>query len=209
MRAFVYALLLGASTALPAQTPALGPEFQVNAHTTQHQLFPGVASDAAGNFTAVWSGAGPENTFGVYVRRFDRFGVPLGPDLPVDTGLGANGGVIAANAAGEFVVAWQNYRYGYKSDVFARRYDSAGNPASPPVMVNTYVAGYQTNFRVDMDPAGNFVVVWNSRGPGWFAGRYLRPAFRLVRRQAGQRVSGQHLHDRSPVGPRHLHEPSR
>ena len=127
-------------------------------------MFPGVASDAAGNFTAVWSGAGPENTFGVYVRRFDSFGVPLGPDLPVDTGLGANGGVIAANAAGEFVVAWQNYRYGYKSDVYARRYDSAGNPASPPVMVNTYVAGYQTNFRVDMDPAGNFVVVWNSQG---------------------------------------------
>ena len=162
MRAFVYALLLGASTAIPAQTPALGPEFQVNAYTTLHQVFPGVTSDAAGNFITVWSGAGPDNTFGVFVRRFDSRGHPLGPDVPIDTGLGANGGVIAANAAGEFVVAWQNYRYGYKSDVYARRYDSAGNPASPPVMVNTYVTGYQTGQRVGIDAAGNFVVVWGS-----------------------------------------------
>ena len=162
LRAFVYALVLGAATALPAQTPALGPEFQVNGYTVGQQVWPGVASDAAGNFIVVWSGAGPDNTHGVFLRRFDRQGSPLGPDVPIDTGLGANSGMSAATASGEFVVAWQVYRYGLKSELYARRFDGAGSPSSPPVLVNTYVTGYQSNHRVDIDPAGNFVVVWVS-----------------------------------------------
>jgi len=115
--------------------------------------------------TGVQTCALPIYTFGVYVRRFDSSGAPLGPDLPINTGPGANGGSIAANATGEFVVTWQEAEDdGYDSDVFARRYDNNGNPSSPTVPVNTYTTGWQTEQRVGIDAAGNFVVIWGSPG---------------------------------------------
>ena len=46
--------LLGEPAAASAASPN-GVEFQVNTYTTDYQIAPSVASDAAGNFVVVWA----------------------------------------------------------------------------------------------------------------------------------------------------------
>src|SRR6185295_5092244 len=56
-----------------------GAEFQINSYTTGLQLRPAVASDATGNFVAVWSSLGEDgSSFGVFGQRFNASGAPQG-----------------------------------------------------------------------------------------------------------------------------------
>jgi hypothetical protein len=85
-RSFKMALfvLLGTSCALPARAALTwlpqGPELQVNSYTVSDQLHPAVASDAAGNFVALWL----DKLRGLFIRRFDATGAPLTGELRVD-----------------------------------------------------------------------------------------------------------------------------
>src|SRR5204863_9189149 len=72
----------------------------------------------------------------------------------------------AMDAAGDFVIVWQSSQqedptsnaYG----VFAQRYGPDGAPQGPEFRVNTTVPSNQINPTVAMDPAGDFVVAWQS-----------------------------------------------
>jgi S-layer homology domain len=148
------------------QTPALGPDFQVNSYTTGYQVAPQVASDAEGNFVIVWSGQGPGLAgSGVWARRFDNAGTPLDPEFIVNGFTNAFGTSVAANASGSFVVVWQSYQDGDASGVFARGFDSTGTPQTDVLAVNTYTTGSQHAGRVAMDDGGDFVVVWTNAAP--------------------------------------------
>ena len=52
------------------------------------------------------------------------------------------------------------------SDIRARRFSSAGVPISPEFVVNTTLRGIQFAPSVAAAPAGDFVVVWQTRFPG-------------------------------------------
>ncbi len=159
----VLALLASPLPAL-AQTPAMGPEFQVNSYTTDYQNGPDVTAGPAGNFVVAWFGAGPDTASGIFARRFDGSGTPQGPAFQVNASTTDQACCpsIASNAAGDFVVAWRSYQDGSVAGVFARRFDNTGNPASDEVQVNTYTTASQLWSRAGIDSAGNFVVVWTS-----------------------------------------------
>src|SRR5437867_11413547 len=63
------------------------------------------------------------------------------------------------DADGDFVIAWQSRSRG-EYDVFARRYNAAGQPVGGEFLVNTTRTGSFFEPAVAMDPAGDFVVVW-------------------------------------------------
>jgi hypothetical protein len=66
---------------------------------------------------------------------------------------------------GGFVVAWQSFgQDGSQYGIFARRFDSSGNPG-PEFLVNSFTSSYQASPDVAADASGAFVVVWNSLGP--------------------------------------------
>src|SRR6185436_13069465 len=93
-----------------AQTPEPdGSEFQVNAFTTGNEAHPSIAADASGNFVVVWESYGEDGSnVGVFGRRFDSGGGPLGPSFRVNsytTGIQAKPR-IATDGSG-FVVVWQ------------------------------------------------------------------------------------------------------
>jgi hypothetical protein len=76
---------LGAGLAIPPAHAAAdlrpqGTELQVNAYTVSDQLMPQVASDAAGDFVAVWT----DKLRGIFSRRFSAAGQPLGGEVRVD-----------------------------------------------------------------------------------------------------------------------------
>src|SRR5437867_152872 len=61
-------------------------EFQVNTYTTGEQTLPVVAMDGAGDFAVVWQSLGQDgNDNGVFGRRFDSTGAPLGGEFQVNT----------------------------------------------------------------------------------------------------------------------------
>jgi hypothetical protein len=85
---------------------------------------------------------------------------------------------VAADSAGDFVVAWQSETQdGSSYGVFGQRFASSGAPLGSEFRVNTYTANYQNRTAVAADSPGNFVVVWASdiqdgSGPGIFGQRF-------------------------------------
>jgi hypothetical protein len=143
-----------------------------------------IAADRAGNFVVVWVNDGRDGSYrGVFGRRFDASGAPLGTDFQVNTyTTGSQGDFfpgsidVARAPDGRFVVVWEGAQ-GFVSgrDVFAQRYASDGSPLGGEFRVNTYTTNAQYRPGVAIDDAGNFVVVWSSdRQDGSFAGVFGR-----------------------------------
>jgi hypothetical protein len=143
----------------------LGPEFRVNTYTTYAQMLPTVASDASGNFVVVWQSYGQDGlSNGVFGQRYANSGGPLGPEFRINTYTMSSEGnpSIAADASGNFVVAWDSYQDGSGFGVFGQRYSASGVPIGTEFRVNTYTTSNQGIPVVASDSASNFVVIWNS-----------------------------------------------
>jgi len=145
-----------------------GGEFQVNEYTTNSQSGVTVASDAVGNLVVTWHSEGQDgDSWGIYARRYDTAGTPLGSEFKVNTF--ASGSQerprVAMSQGGEFVIAWEsNGQDGDNWGIYARRYDGAGLPQGGEFRVNTATTGAQDTVRTAMDSDGDCVVVWQSSG---------------------------------------------
>ncbi len=162
--------------------PQLGAEFRINRTTSGDQAAVQLASDAAGNYVAVWQGPNQQgygtNTNDVFFQRFNALGTPLGPETQVNPDW--RGEQISPDVAvapdGKFLVAYQADD-GNGSGIFLRHYDASGVALAGAVRVNTETIGAQERPAVANDDAGNVVVTWHSQnqdGSSWgvFAQRY-------------------------------------
>ena len=163
----------------PAASQLLGPEFQVNSYTAGGQRFPAVAADSAGNFLVVWqSDLQDGSSYGVFGRRFDSAGSPVGSDFQVNntTTNSQRDPAVAADGLGNFIVAWESLgQDGSNNGVFGRRFSSAGPPVGNEFLVNSSTLWDQQDAAVAADGTGRFVVVWTSSdGPsmGVFGQRF-------------------------------------
>ena len=155
-----------------------GAEFRVNSATAGTQFAPDVAVDAGGGFVVVWLSGSAARGFDVAGQRYDAAGTPQGPEFVVNAYTTGDQGypVVAPRPDGGFVVAWHGDGAD-DGDVFAQRFDSAGARLGPEIRVNTYRASTQRYPAIAADPAGNFVIGWQSYGQdgsGWgvFARRF-------------------------------------
>ena len=65
---------------------SLAGEFQASTVTTGRQRTPAVAMDGAGRFIVVWEdGSRDGSGSGIFARRYDALGAPMGDDFPVNT----------------------------------------------------------------------------------------------------------------------------
>jgi hypothetical protein len=144
----------------------LGPDFSVNTSNSLLREDPEVASIGADGFVVVWVDANAPGGTGILGRRYDTSGIPSGAEFQVNTVplWSPQHPDVAAGADGRFVVTWSGST---SDDVFARRYDSAGNPVGAEFVVNGETAGLQQYAAVGMAPGGNFVVVWRSSEATW------------------------------------------
>ena len=138
-----------------------GGEFQVNTTTFGFQEPSAVALDRDGDFVVVWDDHGAV----VFAQLFASDGSRRGGEFQVSTyAAGIQYGAAAAmRPSGDFVVAWTSYRQdGHGTEVFGRRFGSAGQPLGPEFLVNTYTTGHQLEPSVAMAPDGRFAVVWKA-----------------------------------------------
>jgi hypothetical protein len=103
----------------------------------------------------------------------------IGPEFQINTQTTGiqDAPTVAVDGAGNFVVVWSGEgSNSLDREIYGQRYDSEGNPAGAEFQVNTYTTYFQLRPAVAADPAGNFVVVWDSRyqdgggGPGASSG---------------------------------------
>ena len=139
-------------------TPLASNEFKVNQQTTGDQTSPEVAIDENGNFIVVWLDGGV-----IMQRRFSSTGTPLENQRAVfANGGGFNPGGypdIAMNAAGDYVIVWNNGAYTSPSTGRFQRFSRTGVALDPAPVIfanNTVLESPE----VSMDAAGNFAITW-------------------------------------------------
>jgi len=141
-----------------------GGEFQANTRKSNKQENPAIAMDAEGNFVVVWNSYlqdGSSN--GIFGQRFDSNCKPAGGEFQINTETSGNQRepAVAMDAEGNFVVTW--YGPGEDTeDIFARRFNSNGQPLGSEFRVNTYTNDKQLYPRVAMNNDGGFIIVWES-----------------------------------------------
>jgi hypothetical protein len=158
-----------------------GAEFRVNSWTTGDQYGVAAAFDAAGNLVLVWQSQGQDGGLsGIFGQRFDAGGLLRGAEFRVNAyTTGSQWAIsVAADAAGDFIVAWTSTgQDGSGTGAYARRFDATGSARGGEFRINGYTTAAQSAPAVVSDPVGNFVVAWASYGQdgsgyGIFGRRY-------------------------------------
>lgn len=151
---------------------ALGAQFQVNNLSTATEYASRVAADDSGRFVVVWQGFGSagNDTSGLSVqaRRFTAAGAPAAAQFQVNTVTTdyQHEPDVAMAGNGRFAVIWTSeISTGTDAEgtsIQGQLYDAAGTPLTAQFQVNSYTPADQSRPSVAMDPAGNFVVAWES-----------------------------------------------
>ncbi len=115
----------------------------------------------------------------IYLKSFTDIGSSLGGRVIVNSTVDANRRSepqIASASNGNFVVVWKaNDQDGDGEGIYARLFNSEGEPVGAEFQVNTTIAGNQNRAKVSMAFDGSFVIVWESEdgaGAGVYAQRF-------------------------------------
>ena len=113
----------------------LGVETRVNEFTTGDQRTPVSSSLQDGGSIVAWHSENQDGSGnGIYARRLDRLGVPIGGEYRVNSYLpdDQDAPSIAANRYGSYVVAWTSFSQDAPGDgVFAQRYNVLPSVVDP------------------------------------------------------------------------------
>lgn len=158
-----------APSSIPVPTlPAMaGPEFRANSFTPADQHAPAVATLPGGHFVVVWesSAAQDGDGTGIFARIHDDRGAPVGGEFAVNR-LAAgdqSSAAVAADAAGNFVVAWESFApLSNTQSIVARRFAADGQPLSDEVRVDDGQAPIASTPAVTLDANGQILVTWVS-----------------------------------------------
>jgi hypothetical protein len=143
----------------------LDSNFKVNDDVAAEQWLPAMALDGSHNFLITWSDdRNGSNNPDIYAQRYDSSGTPLGSNFRVNDDAGTAhqySTAIAMDVSGNFVVTWEDWRYG-NHDIYAQRYNSSGTPLGSNFKVNDEPEyADQESPSIAMDGSGNFVITWD------------------------------------------------
>lgn len=155
-----------------------GAEFLANSYYPDAQKAPDVAMYDNGGYIVVWQSFGQDgDQNGIFGRRFNYNGIPLGAEFQVNTTTAGDQikPAITIDSNNGFIITWENIGpVGYNPDIYARRYHADGSPDGNEFLVNAYTMGTQINPSVAMDSDGDFVVTWESSSEGDHEGIYAQ-----------------------------------
>ena len=110
----------------------LGVNTKVNDDAgSDFQMYSSISMDVLGNFVIVWQDFRNIN-WDIFYQRYTSEGTALGANIKVNDDAGSMNQKlpsIAMNDVGDFVIVWQDNRYGQNNpDIIGQRYYSTGNP---------------------------------------------------------------------------------
>ncbi|THB75563.1 MAG: RHS repeat protein, partial [Gammaproteobacteria bacterium] len=145
----------------------IGDELTINQVVEGGQYTQSVESLAGGGFVVAWSD-GRNGDWDVYYRVFDESGTEISNDRIVSTfsdDYQKNPSITGLDN-GDFVIVWHS-RSNADDDtssygVYARRFDSYGNPQGAEQRVNTVTADNQYAQSIETLAGGRYVITWRS-----------------------------------------------
>ena len=146
-------------------TPA-GAEFRVATTTADDQRAPALTALSGGGFVITWeTRVGGANSYDIHAQRYDVAGTPQGGEFLVNETTASFQGksAVAAFSGGGYIVVWQSI-VGESPEIFARRFNADGSPASAEFRVNSFTSDDQEEASVAVLSGGGFVVAWESNG---------------------------------------------
>jgi hypothetical protein len=155
------------SRRLDASGAPVGAEVRVNTYTTDSQILPSLAQTARGDWIVVWDSFFQDGSdFGVFGRRLDAAGQPLGAEFQSNTHTThtQDDAVVAAGARdGSFVVAWTDWSpKAQLGDIMVQRYRADGVPRGAAFSANAPSTLGLMWPGAAMDETGAFVVSWHT-----------------------------------------------
>lgn len=145
-----------------------GNEFQVNSFTDNVQHSPSIASLKNGDFVITWTSFEQDgDRYGIFAQRYDSLGNPIGGEFQVNSFTTGDqvSPSIANLSDGGFLITWTSGGFYFSDDdreVFAQRYDDAGQRVGSAFQVNSSEAGGQNVSSAIGLSNGGFVVAWQS-----------------------------------------------
>ncbi|MAT15729.1 MAG: hypothetical protein CMJ46_10735, partial [Planctomyces sp.] len=144
----------------------IGGEFRVNSTTLSSQNYPSISMNASGEFLISWDSVQDGSGVGVFARKYDSLGTPLGDEFQVNSYISGTQYLSSAAIAdtGEFIITWTDSEQdGSYFGAFAQRYDAQGNALGSEFRVNSETAGTQNIPSIGINEAGDVVIVWQSQ----------------------------------------------
>ncbi|MBC7855567.1 MAG: hypothetical protein IAF94_19225 [Pirellulaceae bacterium] len=181
--------------AITARTP--GSQF-----STSRGFDPTVAVDQSGNFVVVFKANGSADSSGIYARRFQANGTPIGNEFLVNAASTdkQTDTSIAMAPDGRFVVTWTHENIlksgktanGMQGDVYAQRFAANGTKLGSQFLVHAKSSLPEGQSTVAVDASGNFAIGWTHSDYTVFGGG-TSPGHLLVQRYnaAGNKVGSQ------------------
>ena len=133
-----------------------------------------VAADAEGDYVVAWTDDAIGHQ-GVWVKMYHQTttlnqdstratnAVPMN-EILVSPDPTATDIAVARDVDGDFVVTWSAWNSTTDWDVFAQRFNAAGDKINGVFRVNSTTANTQQHPAVAMDAQGSFVITWESLG---------------------------------------------
>ncbi len=158
---------------------AVGDAFRVNQTVLGIQDQPDVAMDADGDFVISWTSTDSRSPAGgIYARRFNVQGAAVTNEVavsPADAAARQENSAVAIDGNANFTVVWQSDDPAW--EICGQQFSAAGIKRGGEMAINTYTQDKQNEPAIAMDPAGDFVVAWQSFGQdgsgyGVYARRY-------------------------------------
>ncbi|MBK3734306.1 hypothetical protein GAY29_14555, partial [Azospirillum brasilense] len=180
-----------------------GTEAAVSTTAASDQSQPSVAVLANGTQVVAWTSYGQDgNGYGIYARRLDANGQPLGPEFRVNSLTALNEDIpsVVALGNGGFMVFWREYldaNSWNQGGLFAQRYDANGVAVGSQITLSTIMPKNGPNATTLAD--GSVFVVWHPYSPDVYGqrfdaeGRPLTGVFSLQTYSVGGDVSAPHV----------------
>jgi hypothetical protein len=149
---------------LAANGQRLGSEQRINPERNTNQGPPAVATAPDGSFLVVWRSTLVAGTSDILARRFSAQGQPLGKQFRVNNVHQIDQGwpVIASDAQGNYLIAWQSFTPPYHWDIKGRLFRHDGTPVADEVRLNQVRQLWQFLPQVAFSPTGTVIAGWNS-----------------------------------------------
>lgn len=162
----------GVEPALAAPDDPVGVPIVVNEESAGNQREPAIATASDGSSIVVWQSYGQDGDyFGIYGRRLDALGQPMGPEFLVNnqTARSQEAPDVAMADDGRFVVVWEDIDYDAggvspPKQVFGRRFSPDGAAQGNQFRITVPSGTKDTSPSVAVGPIGEFAVLWWSAG---------------------------------------------
>ena len=142
---------------------------RVNTFTPSTQANSSLAIAGDDSIAVVWdSRRQQQGTYGIYMQRFDRDGLRIGPEQQVnlfETGMQRRPAV-ATDDSGNTWVAWESFgQDGSMNGIIARRFEAATGIGSDEYLVNEATEGHQADVVIVAHDDGQATFLWTTPIP--------------------------------------------